>query len=187
MLPSRKCHRATLSDNGPCTTRLNQTLPAQIPNPTWIKVKFPIPGWPFVSNFLLQRTTGGQMPRWEMSKSSAHRLWVIQCSVRTSMSYHGEYQVLNFQHLASRILKLTWRISKFQYWTNRILNLKDLTSRISRLDGHTFLNANGLVWHGLTPSTRLWVSYLSKKVPGQVNSYLTTVLTVFGGYLPSLS
>ena len=34
----------------------NLTLPAQIPNPTWIKVKFPIPGWPFVSDFLLLGT-----------------------------------------------------------------------------------------------------------------------------------
>ena len=90
--------------NGPCTTRLNLTLSAQIPNPTRIKVKFPIPGWPFVSNFLLLGTTEGQMPRWEMSKSSAHktRSRVIQYSV----SNHGEYQMLNFQqHLANRILK----------------------------------------------------------------------------------
>lgn len=85
----------------------NLTLPAQIPNPTWIKVKFPIPGWPFVSDFLLLGTNfllqvkcpgGWFLAHIYVSKT---RSWVIQCSV----SYHGENQILNFQHLASRILK----------------------------------------------------------------------------------
>lgn len=92
---------------------------------------------------------------------------------------------------------LTWTILKFQYWTYRILNLKDLTSGMLKFhDRWTYVTLRH--WsHVACVDTldktncklrflRLWISYLSKQVPEQVNSYLTTVLTVFGVCFPSL-
>ena len=92
---------------------------------------------------------------------------------------------------------LTWTILKFQYWTYRILNLRDLTSGMLKfLSRWTYVPLRHwslVAWVDTLDKTncklrvlRLWISYLSKQVPEQVNSYLTTVLTVFGVCFPSL-
>ena len=127
-----------------------QTLPAQIPNPTWIKVKFPIPGWPFVSNFLLQVKCPGGRCQAHINVSKT-RSWVIQCSV----SYHSENQILNFRHLASIILKFDVNDLEIS-----ILDLQNIELEGFTIDGHTFLFTPlvscGMGWH---PSTRQTVNF----------------------------